>query len=1206
MNQKEYQMIFQIGANLASSFNTSFGSAYTKLNELAKETLETQKTLKDVSGFQKAKAALEENEKKLAEQKEQYDTLKTSITKQKEVIKQTTEAISANQQMLKNYSKGSYGYNEITSEIERLKETQSNATEAVRNFTESLEENERQQAKTSSAVDKNQEEIYKYSAKLAEAGINVNNLTEEQKELQEQYEELKSAREHLQKISGQYDELTSKARSQAAEVGKLAASYAAIGAVIYKGAIEPAIEFESAYAGVLKTVDGTPEQLQQIKDDILNLSTIVPTAASDIAAVAESAGQLGIATENITEFSRVMIDLGESTNLSSDEAASNLAKFANITKMDASNYSNLGSVIVDLGNNFATTEADIVSMATRLASTGSITGLSEAQIMAFATALSSVGIEAEAGGSAVSKLLKQFETMYWNDNESLGLDERKLNKYAEVAGVTIDEFKKVYGRDSLEAVSMFISGLNDVERNGKNAIQILSELGITETRMSNAVLALASSDGILTEAVSTANTAWEENTALATEAGKRYETTESQLQMAKNSISNAGIALGEVFTPYIAEAANGINEFAQNVAGWVKENPEAVKQILEFAGALGGALLTFKAIKLAGTGIQTTVTGIRKLSAEGKLLSKVKFNAAAIAIAAIGTALAVANQKYKEYLQSTSDAIMYSNGASTSLSNLAELVTNYGTEAYKAAQKTNEQAAELEGIRDNLAAARTQVEYYGQSLRKESILTPEEAANLKQPFEDLSNYLEQDFSTSFNTVFENFQTSAIGVMEELGGDIADVDGLLQAFKNKYSENVGNANQNIQNYLDKAITGTATDEDRQQFEQSQAMLYALAEADSQSKKDFDTAAAALDGIDFGADQEAAVAKIQEMTEYAKSYIEEINNAQKTVQEENESLQRKNEIQHEYGLLSDEEYENGKNALAVASVASNAAYQKSFDSFMEQYKEVLDQLQGQLDENILEVFNKSMNSGNFLADFGESAKAVWGVVINGYTTTWDEEYKKQHMDAVRETMSGIINAVDEMSRAADVAPIIIPVETAQTAVASGLINSARIKNENGKISVVGSLSLKPEETAEVIPWTGEKNARGTNYSADTFLAGENGAEIITNARGYKVYTAEETKDIFDTYTQIISFLPQLQRLNTAATVKAPVPELTVNAARNAEAEQIGVEINYSPTIYLENGSPEELEEKLKESNEQLLAMVKDYLRQQREDERRMSYA
>ena len=108
--------------------------------------------------------------------------------------------------------------------------------------------------------------------------------------------------------------------------------------------------------------------------------------------------------------------------------------------------------------------------------------------------------------------------MYQNGSED-------LKDYADVAGVSLKEFREIYGEDSLKAVSMFISGLNDVERNGRNAVQILSDLDITEIRMSNAVLSLAASDGILTKAVDIANTAWEEHTALAEEAGKRYQTT---------------------------------------------------------------------------------------------------------------------------------------------------------------------------------------------------------------------------------------------------------------------------------------------------------------------------------------------------------------------------------------------------------------------------------------------------------------------------------------------------------------------------------------------------------------------------------------------------------------------------------------------------------------------------------------------------------
>ena len=138
-----------------------------------------------------------------------------------------------------------------------------------------------------------------------------------------------------------------------------------------------------------------------------------------------------------------MIDLGESTNMTATDSASSLAKFANITNMAADKYSNLGSVIVDLGNNFATTESDIVAMGTRLAASGELVGLSQAQIMALAAAMSSVGVEAEAGGSAMSKLLKNIQVAVETGGKS-------LTKYAKVAGMTGDKFKKAFGEDALE------------------------------------------------------------------------------------------------------------------------------------------------------------------------------------------------------------------------------------------------------------------------------------------------------------------------------------------------------------------------------------------------------------------------------------------------------------------------------------------------------------------------------------------------------------------------------------------------------------------------------------------------------------------------------------------------------------------------------------------------------------------------------------
>lgn len=241
---------------------------------------------------------------------------------------------------------------------------------------------------------------------------------------------------------------------------------------------QASMDFESAMTGVAKTTDLSDAELARMTDSIRDMSTEIPASTEEIAAVAEAAGQLGIQKDALLDFTETMTMLGTATNMTAEDAATALARFANITGMSADNYDRLGSVIVDLGNHFATSESEITQMGTRLASAGKLAGLTEPQIMALSAAMSSVGIEAEAGGTAMTQTLNAIEKAVATSSDELTL-------FAEVAGMSADEFANVWGTDAMSALTTFISGLGELEAHGGNTVTMLEDLGLTGIRQSN-------------------------------------------------------------------------------------------------------------------------------------------------------------------------------------------------------------------------------------------------------------------------------------------------------------------------------------------------------------------------------------------------------------------------------------------------------------------------------------------------------------------------------------------------------------------------------------------------------------------------------------------------------------------------------------------------------------------------------------------------
>ncbi|MEG0985819.1 MAG: phage tail tape measure protein [Clostridia bacterium] len=378
-------------------------------------------------------------------------------------------------------------------------------------------------------------------------------------------------------------------------------------------AIKSSIDYETAFASVRKTVDATEEEFASLSGSIKEMSTQVASSGADIAEVMAVAGQLGIANSHLVEFTHTMIDLGNSTDIVAQDAASTLAKFANITGMSQSEFGNLGSALVDLGNNYATTESEIMEMSKRLAAAGHQVGLTESQILGFATALSSVGIEAQMGGSAFSKALVKMEVASATGGAA-------LNDFAQVSGMSAKAFKTLWDSDPAAAFQSFIVGLSKLDDEGESAIKTLEDIGIKEVRLRDTLLRATNANELFSKTQKTANKAWTENSALTIEANKRYATTASQLTNLKNTAALFGQQIGDDLNPTIRDMITRANELLASFMEMEQGQRRAIVQFAGMAAAAGPAILvlgkTIGAVGKTSAAMGKFATSMGKFSAK--------------------------------------------------------------------------------------------------------------------------------------------------------------------------------------------------------------------------------------------------------------------------------------------------------------------------------------------------------------------------------------------------------------------------------------------------------------------------------------------------------------------------------------------------------------------------------------------------------------
>lgn len=333
---------------------------------------------------------------------------------------------------------------------------------------------------------------------------------------------------------------------------------AAAGAAVY-GA-KKWIAYDDALAGVAKTVtDLNAGQFKDFGENLKRLSTRIPVKFEDLAAIAQEAGALGVKGKDVAAFTETVARLSAATvGLTTDAAAEAFGKFGTIFDFNAKGkdpaleYQRMGSALIELGNNAASSESDIVAVTTRFAAAGQKAGLSIPEILGFSSAIASLGVEPEAAGGAMSRIFNKITTY-------IGTGDAKIKAFAKATGMSVKEFSDFFKRDASGAVQAFLTSLSGLDKFKTAAI--LKEGGLTNVRDVNVITLLSLRHAELAREIGISSDAYQKNEALMRVSETRFATLQNRLTMFKNLIGVAAASMASGFTPALGRLLVKATEF---------------------------------------------------------------------------------------------------------------------------------------------------------------------------------------------------------------------------------------------------------------------------------------------------------------------------------------------------------------------------------------------------------------------------------------------------------------------------------------------------------------------------------------------------------------------------------------------------------------------------------------------------------------------
>lgn len=408
------------------------------------------------------------------------------------------------------------------------------------------------------------------------AGIQMDRLNDEESDLKNKIHlttmELNKQKEALGKhteAQKKYEKMQER-MGKANEMAKKGLMIAGAGAAALAVPVKLSIDFESAMADVKKVVDfDTPQQFKQMENDIISMSTRLPMAAKDIAAIYAAGGQSGIAKNELSQFAESAIKMGVAFDISAEEAGASMAEMRAAFKFTQPQVEALANQINYLSNNSTQSAKKITEVVQRVGSIGEIAGFAASDLAAMSATLTAIEPEVAATGlKNLTLALVKGESATKSQKaafKSLGLDYKKISK-----GMVTD------AQGTMIEVIQSLGNISDASRlatvNDLFGSEGLAVIG----QMYNNVDKLKSNLKDMGDTTKYGTSMWDEY-------ASRAATTANNIQLAKNQMAALGITIGNVLLPGVNSMIGSFNGVMSSVQKWAQANPGLASGLVKVA-----------------------------------------------------------------------------------------------------------------------------------------------------------------------------------------------------------------------------------------------------------------------------------------------------------------------------------------------------------------------------------------------------------------------------------------------------------------------------------------------------------------------------------------------------------------------------------------------------------------------------------------------